>query len=37
MRFPQRETNNNAGIVNNTEGTAPVAGQGAGLTDGVTD
>lgn len=37
MRFPQQETNNNMGIVNNSDGTMPVSGQGAGLTDGVTD
>jgi len=37
LRFPQRETNNNAGIVNNSDGSAPIAGQGSGLMDGVTD
>ncbi len=37
MRFPQREMNNNAGIVDNTGGSLPVAGQNPNLRDGVTD
>lgn len=38
LRIPQKETNNNLGIplsANNNEGTQPVPGAGAGLTDGV--
>jgi len=37
LRFVQRETTNNAGMVNNTGGTQPKQGDGAGLTDGVTN
>lgn len=37
MRFPQSETDNNKGIVNNTGGSLPEAGQNPGLRDGVTD
>ena len=37
MRFPQTEMDNNIGIVDNTGGEIPVAGQNAGLRDGVTD
>ncbi len=40
MRIPQKETNNNLGIPlskNNNGGSAPQPGDGAGLTDGVTD
>ncbi len=37
LRFPQSETNTNAGIVNNSEGSQPVAGQNPTLRDGVTD
>ena len=37
MRFPQRETNANAAIVNNSEGSQPVSGQLGTLRDGVTD
>ena len=40
MRIPQDETNANTGIpptANNTGGQMPVQGDGAGLTDGVTD
>ena len=37
LRFVQRETTNNAGIVNNEGGEEPKQGDGAGLTDGVTD
>ncbi len=36
MRFCTSETNENAGIVDNTGGTQPVPGQNASLTDGVT-
>lgn len=38
LRIPQKETNNNRGIplsANNNEGTLPISGAGAGLTDGV--
>lgn len=37
MRFCTSETNNNAGIVNNTGGSVPSAGQQGSLLDGVTD
>lgn len=40
LRIPQREINSNTGISeteNNTGGTLPKGGDGAGLTDGVTD
>lgn len=40
LRIPQREINSNTGISeadNNNEGTLPQSGDGAGLTDGVTD
>ena len=37
MRFPQSERNNNLGIVDNTGGSLPVAGQNGNLRDGVTD
>lgn len=37
MRFPQGELDNNQGIVNNTDGSLPVAGQNGTLRDGVTD
>lgn len=37
MRFPQRELDNNHGIVDNTGGSLPVAGQNGNLRDGVTD
>lgn len=37
MRIPQKESNNNAGIVNNTGGKIPAAGQNADLKDGATD
>ena len=37
MRFPTSETDNNKGIVNNTGGSLPVAGQNPELRDGVTD
>ena len=37
MRFPQTEMDNNIGIVDNTGGEIPVAGQNAELRDGVTD
>ena len=37
MRFPQTEMNNNYGIVDNTGGSMPVAGQNPTLRDGVTD
>lgn len=36
-RFPQDETNNNSGIVDNTDGTVPVVDQNPSLLDGVTD
>lgn len=38
LRIPQKETNNNLGIplsANNNDGSQPVVGAGAGLTDGV--
>ena len=37
LRFVQGETTNNAGVVNNDGGTQPNQGEGAALTDGVTD
>ena len=37
MRFPQSEKDNNSAIVDNTEGSLPVAGQNPNLRDGVTD
>jgi starch-binding outer membrane protein, SusD/RagB family len=40
LRIPQSETNSNTGIpedANNKDGSLPVSGDGAGLTDGVTD
>lgn len=37
LRFPQSEQNTNKGIVDNTEGSQPVAGQNPTLLDGVTD
>jgi hypothetical protein len=37
LRFVQTETNNNIGVVNNEGGTQPKQGDGASLTDGVTD
>ena len=37
MRFPQTEMDNNIGIIDNTDGEIPVAGQNANLRDGVTD
>ena len=37
MRFSNAETDNNKGIVNNTGGNQPVAGQNPDLLDGVTD
>ena len=37
MRFPQRETNTNLGIINNTGGIAPKIGINPELRDGVTD
>lgn len=37
LRIPQKESNNNAGIVNNTGGSLPVAGQNPNLKDGATD
>ncbi len=37
MRFSQRETDNNKGIVDNTGGSLPVPGQNGNLRDGVTD
>lgn len=37
MRFPQRETNTNFDIVNNTGGIAPTTGINPSLRDGVTD
>ena len=37
MRFPQTEMNNNAGIIDNTGGSQPEAGQNPNLRDGVTD
>lgn len=37
MRFSQRETDNNKGIVDNTGGNLPVPGQNPNLRDGITD
>ncbi len=37
MRFSQRETDNNKGIIDNTGGSVPVPGQNGNLRDGVTD
>lgn len=37
LRFVQKETTNNIGIVNNEGGTQPKQGDGANLKDGVTD
>ncbi|MGM9698800.1 MAG: RagB/SusD family nutrient uptake outer membrane protein [Prevotella sp.] len=37
MRFPQSEMDNNRGIVDNQDGSQPVAGQNPTLRDGVTD
>ncbi len=37
LRFVQRETTNNVGVVNNEGGTQPKTDDGAGLKDGVTD
>lgn len=37
LRFVQTETTNNIGVVNNDGGTQPKQGDGASLTDGVTD
>ena len=37
MRFPQSEKDNNAAIVDNMEGSQPIAGQNPNLRDGVTD
>lgn len=37
MRFPQREMDNNKGIIDNFGGNLPVPGQEPGLYDGVTD
>lgn len=37
LRFPQTEMDNNIGIVDNTGGAVPIAGQNATLRDGVTD
>ncbi len=37
LRFVQRETTNNIGVVNNEGGAQPKQGEGAGLKDGVTD
>jgi hypothetical protein len=37
MRFPLDEKENNFGIVENSDGSAPVAGQNPDLKDGVTD
>ncbi len=37
MRFPQSEMDNNRAIVDNKEGSLPVAGQNPNLRDGVTD
>lgn len=37
MRFPTREKNNNAGIVDNQEGSQPTPNQNGELRDGVTD
>lgn len=37
LRIPQKETNNNSGVINNTGGSQPEAGQNKDLKDGVTD
>lgn len=37
LRFVQKETTNNTGVINNEGGTQPKQGDGAGLRDGVTD
>lgn len=37
MRFPTREKNNNAGIIDNQEGSQPAPNQNGELRDGVTD
>lgn len=37
MRFPTSEKDNNHAIVDNSDGTLPVAGQNGELRDGVTD
>jgi starch-binding outer membrane protein, SusD/RagB family len=37
LRFVQKETTNNAGVVQNTGGQEPVSGDGAALLDGLTD
>ncbi len=37
LRFPQTEMDNNIGIIDNTGGAVPVAGQNSTLRDGVTD
>lgn len=37
MRFPQSEMDNNRGIIDNKDGSQPVAGQNPTLLDGVTD
>ena len=37
LRIPQKESNNNAGIVNNAGGTKPISLQNPNLKDGVTD
>ena len=37
MRFPTREKNNNAGIIDNQEGSQPTPNQNGELRDGVTD
>ncbi len=37
LRFPQTEMDTNKGIVNNSDGSQPVAGQNPTLRDGVTD
>lgn len=37
LRFPQRETNSNFSLIDNSDGTAPVQDQNPQLRDGVTD
>ena len=37
LRIPQSEVTSNKDIIQNTGGVQPIAGDGAGLTDGVTD
>lgn len=37
MRFPQKELNNNMGVIDNAGGTQPKSLQNSNLTDGVTD